>query len=75
MVEKVVRELLEVKGIEKPYAHFGGSDYSAIMSVATHNGVETKISTLRKVAKLLDVPAKFLARMFQLRRIDEDDKT
>ena len=71
MLFLVIKEILETRGIYEPYKYYG-QKFNVVRLFAGGLGVENKISSLRKVAKMLDLPPRFIARMFQLGRIEDE---
>lgn len=71
MVEISIKEILRVRGIQQPFKHYGRK-FNNVWAFLQGNGVESRISSLRKVAKFLNLPAYFIARMFQLGRIQDE---
>lgn len=71
MLFLVLKEILSVRGIEQPYGYLG-QEFRYITNFAGCAGVQTKISTIRKVAKTMDLPPYFIARMFKLGRIEDE---
>ena len=71
-VKKVVKELLQIRGIKKPKALFGRKKYQALMDFADNYGTGVCLSTIKMVAKMLNVPPSFIVRMYFYGRIYDE---
>lgn len=71
-IEKIIRELWDVKGIDHPYSYYGEADYRKIYNIMrTDNDKELK--TLKWLAEKLDVPTTFFINVLKYEEIKEND--
>lgn len=66
--EKVVKELLQIRGIKNPRALFGKKKFESLMNFAHGKSAGIRLSTIHLLAKMLNVPAGFIIRILFLGR-------
>lgn len=70
MMSKVIKELLRVKNIKRPFSVFQ-EKYKYLVFLRQSKGTETTITTLREGSKLLNVTPTFLMRIYKYDKFEE----
>ena len=72
MLEKVIKEILKIRGIEHPYTYFGFDTYNEMtMFLKNKHNSWRHLSAVKRYAEILDLPIKFLVAIMRLEAIDE----
>ena len=72
LLQKVLYELLEVRGIKRPVRYFGLKDYRTIRGFIQKSPVVMHISTARWIAEKFDVTPQFVVNIVRRSNLGEE---
>lgn len=71
-IEKIIRELWDVKGIDHPYSYYGEADYRKIHNIM-RTDTDKSLKTLKWLANKLDVPTTFFIKILRYEEMQENE--
>ena len=74
MLEKVILEILKIKGIIRPYSYYGAYEYQQMRDFLKKNNRMWKhLSVIKRYAKIWDLPVSFIISIMNMEAIDEQE--